>query len=317
MSKLPKRSETAGGLSVQARADIRASAKYEVKKNIIEQVPEDVIRAKNGAWLTILSPFTQWAGLIGDRLSHKRHLLRIQQEESLNAILSHAAPNLASLRGPLSPIPLKFLVPFLESASLEESDSDLIKLWANLLVASAKEYHPDNVYYVRIISQISSMQARLFQNIIGPDGAENVLLAMEQNYFLGTSFLNEIIGEAFGECKRPPRTLTQAWNIISKNLEIPGVLVEHIDLGHNERDDYTSGPPHYSIYEDKQQNDYAILRGLGLLDYVDTGYFEIAGWKIKVMAHYVSPLGLAFAEACGARAERPTEALVRSARRRR
>lgn len=79
-----------------------------------------------------------------------------------------------------------------------------------------------------------------------------------------------------------------------------GVIIEHIDIGHLQKEDYTGGLPPYSVYNDKNQNDYAILRGLGLIEYVDTGYFEVmSNWKIKVLAHYVSPLGLSFAEACG------------------
>ena len=85
-----------------------------------------------------------------------------------------------------------------------------------------------------------------------------------------------------------------------------GVIIEHIDIGHLQREDYRSGPPSYSIYDDKNENDYAILRGLGLLEYIDTGYFEVMQtWKIKVMAHYVSPLGLSFAQACGVGVTRP------------
>ena len=134
MPRSNSRPEGRGVLSIRAGAEVGASAKYEVKKNVTEHVPEDVTRARNTAWLTLLSPFTQWAGLIGDRLAHKRQLLRIQQEEALEAVFAQAAPRLALLKRPVEPIPVKFLVPFLENASLEEPDSELIRLWANLLV---------------------------------------------------------------------------------------------------------------------------------------------------------------------------------------
>jgi hypothetical protein len=298
-----KRTINVAGLNVQATADVGVSAKYEVRKTVTEHVPEDVTRAKNSAWLTILSPFTHWAGLIGDKLAYKRELLRIQQEEALTAIVRHAAPKLALLRAPIKPIPAKFLVPFLENASLEEPDSELIRMWANLLVSSAENYNEDNVYYVRLISQLSSVQARLFEAIIGVGGPKRVLLTMEEKFFLGQYFLSERILDAFKNAKRPPATLNQAWKLLERILNMEGVVVEHIDLGHLTKDDYTGGCPSYSIYKDSQQNDFAILRGLGLLEYVDTGYMELIGrWKIKVMAHYVSPLGLASAEACGVQA---------------
>ena len=213
-----KRPIEPSALSIQASAKIGASAKYEVHKTVSERIPEDVTRAKHDAWLTILSPITQWAGLIGDKLAHKRDLLRIQQEETLTAIMLRAAPRLALLRPPIKPVPVKFLVPFLEYASLEEPDSELVKMWANLLVSSAENYHPDNVYYVRLISQMSSVQARLFEAMIGPRGPQSVLVSMEENFFLGQNFLADRIRDAFGNAKKPPSTLRQAWNRLTKTL---------------------------------------------------------------------------------------------------
>ena len=129
---------------------------------------------------------------------------------------------------------------------------------------------------------------------------------MEHNYFLGQDFIVESIREAFKTSKRSNDRLREAWNLLSKTLNNEGVVIQHIDLGEirdtidRKNDRYTNGLPNYSIYKDENENDYAILRGLGLVEYVDTGYFEINNlWKIKVMAHYVSALGLRFAEACG------------------
>lgn len=302
-----KRTQDSNSSTVKASAEIGASAKYEVKKKVIIRVPDDVVRAKNDAWLTMLSPFTGWAGLIGDKLAHKRDMLRIQQEEALTAILARAAPRLVSIRTPVKPIPLKLLVPFLENASLEDPrDGNLIEMWANLLVSSAENYSADNVYYVRLMSQISSVQARLFESIIGPRGPHSVLVSMEQNYFLGSQFIQERIAEGLVKSKRPLSTLTQVWRCLVKTLNMQGVVIEHIDVGHvNEQDNYTSGSPKYSVYADENQNDFAILRGLGLLEYIDTGYFDAAEiWRIKVLAHYVSPLGLRFGEACGVQAKK-------------
>ncbi len=299
---ISKRSSKSSILNVQADVEIGASAKYELKKTVTEHVPADVVRAKNSAWLTTLSPFTQWAGLIGDKLAHKRNLLRIQHEEAISAILERAAPRLRAIQGPIEPIPLKFLVPFLENASLEEPDSALIEMWASLLVSSAEKYNGDNVYYVRLISQMSSLQAKLFENIIGPFGVHSLLVAMEENFFQGQSFLRDRILDEFNKSKRTIHMLEKSWRKIEKAVNILGVVIEHIDLGHadKKRDEYASGTPSFSIYDDKQQNDYLILRGLGLIEYADTGFFEINNhWNIKVMGYYISPLGLAFAKACG------------------
>jgi len=105
-----KRSVDSSALNINASAKIGASAKYEVKKTITEHIPEDVTRAKSGTWLTILSPITQWAGLVGDKLAHKRALLRIQQEETLAEIIQRAAPKLALLKRPIEPVPINRLL---------------------------------------------------------------------------------------------------------------------------------------------------------------------------------------------------------------
>src|SRR6266567_3089259 len=51
-----------------------------------QQVPADVTRAKAGAWLDLISPLTEWAGLKGDALRHKREMLRVQREDVLAEI---------------------------------------------------------------------------------------------------------------------------------------------------------------------------------------------------------------------------------------
>jgi Abortive infection alpha len=206
-----RRVQAASG--IKAKAEIIASARYEIRKTISKQIPEDVTRAKASAWLTILSPITQWAGLKGDLLAYKRELLRIQQEETLAAILHRAAPALAKLEQPIAPVPVKSLVPFLEAASLEEPDSEFVKLWANLLISSAEHYNSDNVYYVKLISQMSSRQARLFETIIGPKEPAGVRVSLEGIFCeFKHGFLLDLIKLSFGRVRKKPKTLDESWS---------------------------------------------------------------------------------------------------------
>ncbi len=285
--------------TVQATAEISASARYEVQKKITEHVPVDVTRAKASAWLTLLSPITQWAGLKGDQLAHKRELLRIQQEETLTAILHRAAPRLAKLELPIKPVPVKFLVPFLENASLEEPNSRLVDMWANLLVSSAENYDPTYVHYVSIISQMSSAQARVFEAIIGPRGPGSVEVSLDMIEF---NILSDYIQTYFDEpSKKPPTTLNRAWTRLRGLFNIEGMVIKHLEVGKkDDRQDFISGCPSYSIYKDAQENDFSILESLRLLCYTDSGFIQVSDkWEVKVMAYYVSALGLAFAKACG------------------
>ena len=137
-----------------AKATAEAKVEYSHKTNVSVVVPEDVTRANASAWLDLISPMTQWAGLKGDALRHKRELLRIQQEEALAEIALRARQRLSKELGTLSPVPIKFMVPFPEQASLEE-DSTLVDLRANLLTSAAEEFDPHYIHSVGIISRLS------------------------------------------------------------------------------------------------------------------------------------------------------------------
>src|SRR5580704_17210450 len=130
-----KSKSASSGISARATAKVEAVAKatYQRKKTTTEVVPPDVTRAKAGAWLTLLSPITEWAGLKGDALKFRRRLLRIQQEETLLRIAQSVRAKLADAH--ISrPIPRKILVPALEKPSLEDATDDvMVDRWANLL----------------------------------------------------------------------------------------------------------------------------------------------------------------------------------------
>lgn len=288
MASRAKRPRVPRRVGLQATASVTASAKYEVQKRVTEYIPLDVTRAKASAWLTLLSPITQWASLKGDQLAHKRELLRIQQEETLTAILRRAAPRIAQIKPPIQPVPLKFLVPFLENASLEEPQSELVKMWANLLVASAEHYDARFVHYVGIVSQISAAQARLFEAIIGPRGPSSVC---ESLLMLDHSILSDHIRSGF--LGKKARRIESAWEFLENLLNVVGLVTKHMEVGDTkDLASYMLGAPRYSIY--------TVLEGLGLLRYTDTGNFRLdSRWEAKVMAYRVSNLGLAFAAACG------------------
>jgi hypothetical protein len=303
MIKRSRQMATSSNLAprTHAIAEVAASARYEFRKNVTEHIPVDVTRAKASAWLTLLSPITQWAGLKGDQLAYKRELLRIQQDETLTEIARRAAPRIARLDKPISPVPTKFLVQFLEKASLEEPDSKLVELWASLLVSSAENYNPHFIYYINIISQMSSVQAQLFERIIGPKGPHNVLIALERvNCGFMHDFLLDHINICFKESDRPLTTSKRIWSFLGQILTVPGMPIEHVELIDETKDEHLSGLPLQSAYKDDLRGDFEILSGLRLLNYVDTGFFMIKDrWNVKVMAHHVSTLGLSFASACG------------------
>jgi len=286
-------------VDVGASAKINVSAKYEVNKRIEEKIPEDVTRAKASAWLTIISPITQWAGLKGDALAHKRELLRLQQEETLAEIALRAKSRIEALES-AQQVPAKFLVPFLEKASLEEPDSDLVDLWANLLVSSAEEYNPHYVHFSTIISQLSAQQAKIFIQVLGTDDAQALELAMDELLaeYLHNTFMQEYLLRAFNDVSPTPDNIDVMWDFLEAHLDRVGTEIVHLSISGNGEEEYAGGPTSNSQYEDDLEVDFQILQYTGLVRYVDAGDFTLGRWTVKVMLYYVTPMGRTFAKAC-------------------
>jgi hypothetical protein len=151
-------------VEVSAKAHATAKVSFERKKLITENVPEDVSRAKAGAWLTLLSPITEWAGLKGDALNFKRKLLRVQQEETLVRIASRVREKLAD--GEITRhVPRKILIPAIEKASLEEVDDDvMVDRWASLLASAAQDVKVQP-RFVGILEELSGAQAECLERV--------------------------------------------------------------------------------------------------------------------------------------------------------
>ncbi len=288
-------------IRLEASAKVATTAKYEVKKAVHEVIPPDVTRAKAGAWLTLISPITQWAGLRGDQLAHKRALLRLQQEETLAEIANRARARLRDIPAEREPVPMKFIVPFLEKASLENADSELVELWANLLVSAAHHYNPHYIHFVTIISQMSAQQARVFTNILRTDDAsrlDDVMFDLHSEYF--HNFMQEHFTRELKTLSYEPPDLGSMWKFAGQVLDIAGVEIKHVEI-----EDLIEEEDHIdnistSNYTDDLETDFEILAAIGLIRYVDTGYFNLTKrWKVKVMFYYVTPLGREFAKVCG------------------
>ena len=105
----------------------------------------------------LLSPFSESTGLIGDVIHYYR------QDMALRAI-SRAREIAAKTGAKLQPVPPKFLVKWVEDASLEESKSDeLVDLWAGLLVSASTEFSPIHFQTRRILSEITPEHVRFIE----------------------------------------------------------------------------------------------------------------------------------------------------------
>jgi hypothetical protein len=296
-----KSTKRSPNVNLEASAKMAAIAKYEVKKTVHEIIPEDVTRAKAGAWLTLISPINQWAGLKGDALANKRALLRLQQEDTLAEIAVRARARINALKSPKA-LPNKFIFPLLEKASLEEPDSDLINLWANLLASAAEDYQPHYVHFANIISQISSRQAKIFTDLIGTSDARVLEISLDllRSEF-DSEFMKTHLVDAFNAQLPSLQTAENVLDFLDKTLNIVGTENTYMELTDSENKDYfVNGVIVNSSYEDELETDYAILAATGLIRYADTGFITLGKrWGTKVLFYYITPLGSEFAKACG------------------
>jgi hypothetical protein len=134
--------------------DIAAKAILKVQAEI---PPESTGRALD-ALVDIIRPFTEARGLKADQL-------RLQRAEIAYEIAKIAKAEADLEKLSLIPPPTKFLVPFLERASLEDKDKQLHTRWASLLLSAPTHYDARHVTYIDILSRLSSEELLLLEDI--------------------------------------------------------------------------------------------------------------------------------------------------------
>lgn len=96
-----------------------------------------------------LSPFTQGLGYIGD-------VIRFYRQDTALRSIGRALELSRKLDLPLKPVAPKFLVDWVEKASLESPDEpELTNLWAGLLVSAASVPSPNHYIFKRIMSEMT------------------------------------------------------------------------------------------------------------------------------------------------------------------
>ena len=117
-----------------------------IKAEIKAEIPKESAGRLLDTLTDIIRPFTETRGLRADQI-------RLQREDILIEIARRAKVR-AELEGSIRPIGNKFLIPFLEKASLEDPQSELVDKWANLLATAA---HGDASEYTWCISLLSEL----------------------------------------------------------------------------------------------------------------------------------------------------------------
>ena len=115
------------------------------------------------ALLDVFSPLRQGLGLVGDRIKFYRQQQRITLTKTLREAEKIAKENNLNLEAP----PPKFLLPYLDSASLEDdTDESMRKKYANLLV-NAGQGADSATYFARtLLAELSPVEAKLLDYIV-------------------------------------------------------------------------------------------------------------------------------------------------------
>jgi hypothetical protein len=123
--------------------------RFSISVDVSRESTEQLIGAISDAF----SPATEFLGAIGDKI-------RIYRTKVALKVLEETRRLARRQNVKLSAPPLKFLVPFLEKASLEEEGSDLTRRWAALLLSSARDFDEGNLVFIDVLSQIGPIGAK-------------------------------------------------------------------------------------------------------------------------------------------------------------
>jgi hypothetical protein len=239
----------------------------------------------------------------GDELRHRRGLLRLQKEEALTAIALRAQSKLKTHSG--KPLPNKFVVPFLEQASLEDADSALIGMWADLLVTASENFESYHVHFVSIIGQLSGKQGEILKEIIGTesgrelefasDGIRMIFLQNNLSSGVQTQFAKRAIKDEISPEDLSGETVYTIFQEMFNHVAVDPVYVSFDKPG---TELWYEVEFIFQRFRDNDEVDYSILEAVGLIRRVETNA-AIAGWDYRAIYYYVTDLGVHFARSCG------------------
>jgi hypothetical protein len=306
----PQKAGAGAKIEAIAKAEVSAKAKWSRERVSLEFIPPDVTRANSRALLDIFSPIRHAAGLFGDRLEHKREMLRLEREAERQQAIDRIAARFYEIRDSSKPIeapPNKFLYPFIAQASLEEPDSPLIDIWAKLLASAADKYDPRYIHYVSVVSRLSGRQAAIFTEIVSRATNSHLLeLSMDESINTGAAGIRSYIAGLFSgllewEGGGGEQTTEYLCECVHWALNTAVVSVVFAVVWHEANDEYIDTVvSDLTIYRDDQEVDYAILVACGLLEKVETDMFPVAdgALTVRVIYYHLTALGQDFAVAC-------------------
>lgn len=277
-----------------AKAELIAKTTYERKRTTTEVIPPDVTRAKAHAWLDLISPITEWAGLKGDKLRRKRELLRVQQDETLHTIISKAVEQLKGGDQQSQSVPNKFLIPFLEKASFEDPESSLCDTWATLLTSAATDFNPHMVRFCSILAEIGPSEIKYLSRLCREARVDKPLTYIQDAP--GLFYPMELIG-TINQSIVKAKPLAEVLKSIISNVELPGGIITFICLYRStDKDDQQES--YHDLFEQNSSGSVSLLQSLGIVTHAAFIQGQVGSVVWYGEAVSLTSFGVAFLSSC-------------------
>jgi hypothetical protein len=134
--------------------EVNLGSPVSISAEIKTEIPKESTGRLLDALTDAIRPFTESRGLRADQI-------RLQRAEVAIEIAYRAQKLLQIEGGNAQPVGPKFLIPFLEKASLEDPESDFVDRWASLLASAVESPGDDLSVCTSILSELGPTEAAL------------------------------------------------------------------------------------------------------------------------------------------------------------
>jgi hypothetical protein len=289
-----------GETESKVAVDIGLGAKASFEAKVSTEIPPQSTGRLLDSLTDILRPFSERRGLKADQI-------RLQREEVLIEIARRAHHRLEIDNQPINPLPNKFLVPFLEKASLEELDSVLIDRWADLLAYCSADPISAHPRFVQILSELTGRDATLLRAI-----ALNCIDEHPEVSFWDCAFAYDPIearhrfANWFSE-NQPE--VDGIYEYVRHVFRSPGVSLIDVPVREIMTDSYWSfNPSKENLMPAAAHGTAPHLDVLCSLQILSKHHLQVSNNRFEVDIYYVcmTELGIAFLEKCDREVEQKT-----------
>jgi hypothetical protein len=215
-----------GEKDAKVTLDFGLGAKASLEAKVSTEIPAQSSGRFLDALTDIIRPFSERRGLKADQI-------RLQREEVLIKVARKARRRMEIENQPIRPPPNKFLVPFLEKASLEEVDSVLIDRWADLLAICSADPPSAHPRFVQILSEMVGNDIQLLHSIAFnciDDGSNRFL---DCYWRFDSVYLRDKIEEFFRKLETSQNQndlIDRIYDHTIKLFEYPGVSLLEVEV---------------------------------------------------------------------------------------